>query len=94
MSWTINAQASSADAWTKHHEKVVDSCIKVSQLEYVKPVGSPVEFPDGAGYTALMLQGHMLKGSTKKPNGRELCLFNKKTHIAYVVDTEMMTANK
>ncbi|MEM4990767.1 hypothetical protein V8G57_25490 [Collimonas sp. H4R21] len=94
MSWTINAQASSANAWIKHHENVVDSCIKISQLNDAKPAGSPVEFPDSAGYTAIMLQGHMLKGSMKKAKSRALCLFNKRTQTAYVADAEMMSAKK
>jgi hypothetical protein len=51
-------------------------------------------FPDSAGYTALMWQGHTFQRKMKIPNDRELCLFNKRTQKAYVADAEMIIVKK
>ncbi|WLG94975.1 hypothetical protein [Pseudomonas sp. FP198] len=78
------AHASSSDAWAAYDKKVLASCIKASGLKNAEPVGSPAQFDDRVGYTALLLQGQYPQKHMKGATGTELCLYRKKTKSAFV----------
>ena len=80
------AHASSPDAWAAHDIAVLASCTQASGLKNVKPVGNAAQFDDRVGYTALLLQGQYPQKHMKGQPGTELCLYNKKSKIAYVTE--------
>ena len=83
---TSQAQASSPDAWAAYDKTVLASCTKASGLKNVKPVGDAAQFDDRVGYTALLLQGQYPQKHMKGQQGTELCLYNKKSKIAFVTE--------
>ncbi len=86
MSFAAIATASNAEAWQRHRQEVIRSCVQASQLSDAAPVGSAIEFNDDAGYTALLLEGRYRKKNDNKSGGLELCLFDKRTKKAYISD--------
>ncbi|POF42710.1 hypothetical protein B0D71_07345 [Pseudomonas laurylsulfativorans] len=80
------AHASSPDAWATYNKAVLAGCTKASGLKDVKPVGTAAQFDDRVGYTALLLQGQYPQKHMKGAQGTELCLYNKKSKIAYVTE--------
>ncbi|MNB56286.1 hypothetical protein D3C87_1044030 [compost metagenome] len=83
---TSQAQASSPDAWAAYDKTVLASCTKASGLKNAKPVGTPAQFDDRVGYTAVLLQGQYPQKHMKGQQGTELCLYNKKSKIAFVTE--------
>ena len=80
------AHASSSEAWAANDKAVLESCIKASGLKDAKPVGTPAQFDDRVGYTALLMQGQYPQKHMKGRQGSELCLYNGKTKTAYVTE--------
>jgi len=80
------AHASSPDAWAAYDKTVLASCTKASGLKAAKPVGSPAQFDDRVGYTAVLLQGQYPQKHMKGQQGTELCLYNKKSKTAFVTE--------
>ena len=80
------AQASSPDAWAAFDKAVLASCTKASGLKAAKPVGSPAQFDDRVGYTAVLLQGQYPQKHMKGQQGSELCLYNKQSKTAFVTE--------
>ncbi|WP_282354300.1 hypothetical protein ACP3TY_02380 [Pseudomonas rustica] len=80
------AQASSPDAWAAYDKTVLASCTKASGLKTPKPVGSPAQFDDRVGYTAVLLQGTYPQKHMKGQQGTELCLYNKQSKTAFVTE--------
>lgn len=80
------AQASSPDAWAAYDKAVLASCTKASGLKNANPVGTPAQFDDRVGYTAVLLQGQYPQKHMKGQQGTELCLYNKKTKTAFVTE--------
>lgn len=78
------AHASSPDAWAALDKKMIDSCIKVSQLKNAKPAGESAEFDDNLGYNALLLKGQYRQAFMKGKTGTELCLYDRKHKRAQV----------
>ncbi|MFY0731137.1 hypothetical protein [Pseudomonas sp. NFX15] len=83
---TLQVHASSPDAWAAYDKTVLASCTKASALKDAKPVGSPAQFDDRVGYTALLQQGQYPQKHMKGAQGTELCLYNKKSKAAYVTE--------
>lgn len=83
---TIQAHASSPDAWATYDKAVLAGCTKASGLKDAKPVGNAAQFDDRVGYTALLLQGQYPQKHMKGAQGTELCLYNKKSKTAYVTE--------
>ena len=83
---TSQAHASSPDAWAAYDKTVLASCTKASGLKNAKPVGAPAQFDDSVGYTAVLLQGQYPQKHMKGQQGTELCLYNKKSKIAFVTE--------
>ncbi len=80
------AQASSAQAWKDLDKAVLAGCLKASQLKDVKPVGSSARFDDRTGFDAVLLQGHYPQKHMNNRQGRELCLYERKTGTASVTE--------
>ncbi|POR63931.1 hypothetical protein [Pseudomonas syringae] len=80
------AQASSSDAWAAYDKAVLESCIKASGLKDAQPVGTPAQFDDRVGYTALLMQGQYPQKHMNGRQGTELCLFNSKSKAAFVTE--------
>ncbi|RMO92219.1 hypothetical protein ALQ33_03134 [Pseudomonas syringae pv. philadelphi] len=80
------AQASSADAWAAYDKAALASCIKSSGLKDAKPVGTPAQFDDRVGYTAILMRGQYPQKHMKGRQGTELCLFNSKSKAAFVTE--------
>jgi hypothetical protein len=83
---TSQAHASSPDAWAAYDKAVLASCTKASGLKDAKPVGTPAQFDDRVGYTAVLLQGQYPQKHMKGQQGTELCLYNKKSKTAFVTE--------
>lgn len=83
---SFHAHASSPDAWAAHDKDVLASCLKASGLKDPTPVGTAAQFDDRVGYTALLLQGQYPQKYMKGATGTELCLYRKKTKVAYVTE--------
>ncbi|WP_434561263.1 hypothetical protein [Pseudomonas sp. Z4-20] len=83
---TLQAHASSPDAWAAYDKKVLASCLKASTLKNPEPIGSAAQFDDRVGYTALLLQGQYPQAHMKGASGTELCLYRKKTKTAFVTE--------
>jgi len=81
---TSQAHASSPDAWAAYDKTVLASCTKASGLKNAKPVGTPAQFDDRVGYTAVLLQGQYPQKHMKGQQGTELCLYNKQSKTAFV----------
>ncbi|MHC8317909.1 hypothetical protein [Pseudomonas sp. LB3P31] len=86
------AQASSPDAWAAFDKAVLASCTKASGLKNAKPVGKAAQFDDRVEYTALLLQGQYSQKHMKGQQGTELCLYNKKSKIAFVTEWDSIRA--
>ncbi|EPM96827.1 hypothetical protein A258_11460, partial [Pseudomonas syringae pv. actinidiae ICMP 19104] len=82
----IQAQASSSDAWAAYDKAALESCIRSSGLKDAKPVGTPAQFDDGVGYTAILMRGQYPQKHMKGRQGTELCLFNSKSKAAFVTE--------
>jgi len=80
------AHASSPDAWAAYDKTVLASCTRASGLKAAKPVGSPAQFDDRVGFTAVLLQGQYPQKHMKGQQGTELCLYNKKSKTAFVTE--------
>ena len=80
------AHASSPDAWAAYDKTVLASCTKASGLKNVKPVGTPAQFDDRVGYTAVLLQGQYPQKHMKGQQGSELCLYHKQSKTAFVTE--------
>ncbi|CAI8803171.1 Lipoprotein [Pseudomonas sp. IT-196MI5] len=83
---TVQAHASSPNAWATYDKAVLASCTKASGLKDSKPVGTAAQFDDRVGYTALLLQGQYPQKHMKGAQGTELCLYNKKSKTADVTE--------
>ena len=87
------AYASGSDAWAAHDTAVLTSCIKASGLKDAKPVGTPAQFDDRVGYTALLMQGQYPQKHMKGRQGTELCLYNGKAKTAYVTEWDAIRSS-
>ncbi|WP_249677241.1 hypothetical protein [Pseudomonas abieticivorans] len=91
---SANALASSEAAWAAYDKSVLASCLKASQLKGTQAIGSPAQFDDQVGYTALLLQGRYPQPHMKNQSGLELCLYNKQTKRAAVTEWDSVKSLK
>ena len=68
------AHASSSEAWAANDKAVLESCIKASGLKDAKPVGTPAQFDDRVGYTALLMQGQYPHHQAAHPPAGRACV--------------------
>lgn len=79
-----NVQASSDDAWLEQDKLQRRTCLAQSNLKNKKVLGSPILFSDSVGYTALVIGGGYPQKHMQGQEGRELCLFERKTGKAEI----------
>jgi len=72
------------EAWVAHEKEVVTACAAASNLRDPKPGGSAVDFDDRVGFTALIIDGYYPQPHLKNKRSRVLCLFDKRTRMAFV----------
>jgi len=84
------AHAASPGAWAAHESAVVAACSAASALRESKPGGSPIEFDDRLGLTALVIEGRYPQAHMKNQRGQVLCLYDKRTRSASVADTDAL----
>ncbi|MBD8492556.1 hypothetical protein IFR09_13405 [Pseudomonas syringae] len=80
------AHASSGQAWKDLDKAVLAGCQKASQLKDPTPVGTPARFDDRTGFDAVLLQGRYPQKHMNNRQGRELCLYQRKTGSASVTE--------
>ncbi|WP_297834023.1 hypothetical protein [Pseudomonas sp.] len=85
------AYASGDQAWSDLDKAVIDSCVKASQLKNVKPAGTAALFDDSVGYNALLLKGHYPQPHMKNKVGTELCLYQRQSKKAVVIEWDSMS---
>lgn len=89
---TTAARASSPGAWASLTAEVTSACKAVSQLKSPRPSGALVSYDDTVGWTALVLKGRYPQPHMKNRAGRELCLFDRKTRQAHVVEADQLVS--
>jgi hypothetical protein len=94
-----SAQASSDEAWQAQDKLQRETCLALSHLQNKKVLGSPVLFDDSVGYTALMIGGQYpqkknAQKHTPGKQGRELCLFERKTGNAALSEADSLMPMK
>src|SRR5262245_8147553 len=72
------------EAWAAYEKEVVTACTAASKLRDPKPGGSTVDFDDRVGVTALIIDGYYPQPHLKNKRSRVLCLFDKRTRMAFV----------
>lgn len=80
------AQAASPQAWKDLDRAVLAGCLKASQLKDVSVVGNTARFDDRTGFDAVLLQGRYPQRHMNNRQGRELCLYQRKTRSASVTE--------
>ncbi|GAB3359415.1 MULTISPECIES: hypothetical protein [Giesbergeria] len=89
-----SVQASSDDAWLAQDKLQRQTCLARSNLQNKKVLGSPVLFDDSVGYTALMIGGRYPQKHMQGQEGRELCLFERKTGKAEISEADSLMPMK
>ncbi|MES2511113.1 MAG: hypothetical protein V4625_14375 [Pseudomonadota bacterium] len=84
------AFASTPAAWSDHDKEVAATCAKASGLKDAQPVGTPMAYDDRVGFTALLIQGRYPQPHMKNRVGRELCLFDRETREAAVIEADQL----
>src|SRR5262249_31613566 len=78
------SRAATPEAWVAHEKEVVTACAAASNLHDPTPGGAVVDFDDRVGFTAVIIEGYYPQPRMKHKRGRVLCLFEKRTRIAFV----------
>jgi hypothetical protein len=90
LATATTAKASSPGTWEKHYQQVNASCLNVSNLQNVQPIGSIFSFDDEVGYDALLIRGNYSQPCMNNQVGQFLCLFNRRTRQAYVSEVKQL----
>ncbi len=88
------SRASSPDAWSSFQAEVTATCKAASQLKSPSPAGAQIGYDDTVGLTALVLKGRYPQPHMKNRAGRELCLFDRKTRQAHVLEADQLISPK
>lgn len=76
--------ASTESAWQKDKQEIISKCVQASQLSKSKAAGEIIYYDDEVGFAALVLHGIYPQKHMNKRPGTELCLFDRKKHVAHV----------
>lgn len=79
-----SAIGATPEAWAAHEKEVVTACVLASKLVNAKPGGKIIDFADGVGFSALVIDGRYPQPHMKNKHGRALCLFDKRARTPYV----------
>jgi hypothetical protein len=83
-----SALASTPQAWSAYDAEVLKACIAASSLKGTHAAGRRVDFDDTVGYSALVLAGSYPQPQMNNQPGRELCLFDRRTRTATVMEAD------
>ena len=84
------ATASSPAAWLVHDRELAAACATASGLKHAQAAGKPMAFDDKVGLTALLVSGRYTQPHIKNRTGRVLCLYDRKTKVASVVEADQL----
>ncbi len=76
---TFSAHATTPQAWASFGEEVTRACLHASQLREPHPAGERIDFDDRVGVSVLVLEGRYPQPHMHGQQGRELCLFDRRT---------------
>ncbi|MCD0504420.1 PliI family lysozyme inhibitor of I-type lysozyme [Bordetella petrii] len=80
------AQASSPTAWQQQEDKALRVCAKASGLLHAEQVGTPMQFDDRSGQTALLIRGAAPQAHMQGAAVTMLCLVNRRSGQASLVE--------
>jgi hypothetical protein len=80
------AQASSEKAWTAFNARVTHACVAASGIRNPR-ASQIIGFDDRVGMVAMLVSDR-----TRGSSASKLCLFNKRTRMAYVDDAQTWSA--
>lgn len=83
-------QASSPSAWKAYEQEMTQACVAASGLDGAKPVGAPIQYDDRVPVDALVLAGRYPQKHMRGRSGRELCVWDRKAHKAYVSEADQL----
>ena len=89
-----SAFGATPEAWAAYRQEVVTACAMASNLRDPKPGGSPVEFDDRTGFTAVIIDGYYPQPHMKNKRGRVLCLFDKRTRTAVASEADSIARRR
>jgi hypothetical protein len=90
LSVACAAVATTPAEWAAFDQEVAAACIAASGLRNARPAGKRVDFDDGVGYAALVIDGRYPQPHMKNRRARVLCLFDKRTRAAIVADGDAL----
>ena len=92
LSSATAAFASSPAAWAQHDKAMAQACAAAtgSELKSPKPLGKIVMFSDELGLSAVVMQGRYAPRHMKNRQGRELCLYDRKSGTAHVAPADQL----
>lgn len=80
------AQASSPAAWQQQEDKALRLCAQASGLAQTEQVGTPMQFDDPSGQTALLIRGRATQAHMQGAAVTMLCLVDRRSSRASVVE--------
>ncbi|WP_197031689.1 PliI family lysozyme inhibitor of I-type lysozyme [Bordetella petrii] len=80
------ALASSPAAWQQQQDKALRLCAQASGLTQAEQVGTPMQFDDRSGQTALLVRGNATQPHMKGASVSMLCLVDRRSSQASVVE--------
>lgn len=80
------AQASSPAAWQQQEDKALRLCARASGLVQAEQVGTPMQFDDRSGQTALLIRGAASQAHMRGAPVSMLCLVDRRSNRASVVE--------
>jgi hypothetical protein len=89
-----SALGATPEAWAAYRQEVVTACAAASKLRDPKLGGSPVEFDDRLGLTAVIIDGYYPQPHMKNKRGRVLCLFDRRTRTAVVSEADSIARRR
>lgn len=85
-----NANASSNEAWAQDAQMMKAACLHASHLKKPQLSSDIMMFDDREGYSAQVISGLYPQLTMNGQPGRELCLWNRSSRIAQVVEADTL----
>ena len=82
------ATATGPAEWAEHQRTVAAACAAASGFVQPMAAGTPVEFDDRLGITALFIEGRYPQPHMQPRKGRVLCLFDRRSGLAHVAPAD------
>jgi len=88
------AAATTPAEWAAFDREVTAACASASGLRDVRPAGKRVDFDEGVGFVALVIDGRYPQPHMKNRRARVLCLFDKRNRVAIVADADALVTTR